>query len=799
MVIVEKSFPRGGEVQRVEKVADKYRFGAKTVKKAKKPQKKAAKTKKDSSDKPLVAKSAALITRKTVQDGMLIMGFVTKIEKTQLTISLPGKMRGIVKLTAISESFTKSIEKAMETGNTAGLPQLSDMFKLGQAVYAKVMGMPQDGGKFFDLSLLPKDLHSDFTHNNLNKGMILKGVVTSCEDHGAVIDVGIANTRCFLKRAPKAGGLEIGQSVSVRIDELTKTPTTANVNLSLVDEKTSKEVDLDMVEKLDYLLPTTQVQLTILNTLKNGLSGKILDGTFDAYINEHHLGKGKSLTDFEVGQDVLATVLYVMPLTKFVYLSLNTFIPEENRLPEGSVHEKVNIVTVNTGGVILKLNKNSVGLLSTSHMKKESSLADLQRKYGNQVDKVRIVSYEPMDALYICTDDPKMIKEKLFRLNDVQVGQEVVCKVTEPLKQQGLAVKIGMINGFVYTKHVCKSLLKAKAGSSIKGRIIFIDDDKRSVHLTTLKQFLKAKESELIIDREEIKKGSEYFGLITSVTPKLIFVEFFNRISGALKNVVTNAEFKQGAVVKVKVTKVSGDKIFLDTCNKNTKVHHNVGEMVLGTVKAVHDSGLELDTKLETGKKVTIWIEPQFVSEFPEFAEPLTTSYKKGEMVTVIVLDNNTYSIRDVAAFERYPLLKKSGLTTRKCIRSVVKKITSTGLSVFVPTDDGGVMSKIPYSSILMDDDVENKESLFSENQIVYAKVLDKTEAGRAHNFSCRLDQTFTGNGYGTINYLKDYFNEVDRIHKLMFESNDFKLKIGDQVEGEVTRIVKSGKEYEVI
>lgn len=395
MVIVEKSFPRGGTVQKPAAVAEKYRFGAKTVKvdKPKKPsKKKERKQRKADADKGLVAKSAVPITRKTIQQGMLIMGYIIKIEKTQLIISLPSKLQGAVQLTSISEAYTEALEKLLESGRTdSKVPQLEDLFTVGQSVCCKVMGFPEKT-RFFSLSINPKDVNSDLVHTHLNEGMVLTGAVSSWEDHGAVIDMGIANSRCFLTRSVKTGGLAVGQLVSCRIETLTKTASTANVMLKLATNETKREVDLDMIEQVDRLMPTTEVQLTILNnTMKGGISGKILDGQFEAFINEQHLGAGKKKNDYNIGQDVLATVLYVMPLTKFVYLTLNKFVPVEERLPEGSVHENVQVMAVHGNGVLVKLDKNSLGLLGVKGMKTgEKSMEDLQRKYGSVVKQVRV-------------------------------------------------------------------------------------------------------------------------------------------------------------------------------------------------------------------------------------------------------------------------------------------------------------------------------------------------------------------------------------------------------------------------
>lgn len=799
-------------------VAEKHRFGAKTLKSKTGQKNKCAKQKlkkkkrKSNADKGLVAKSAVPISRKTIQEGMLVMGYVTVIEKANIILSLPGKLQGSVKVTCISDAYTKSLEEFMDTeSDTAKVSHLEDLFTVGQSVYCKVIAFPAATSKYFDVSLNPKDTHSEFSHSNLNKGMLLTGAIASWEDHGAVVDLGIANTRCFLARSPKTAGLLVGQLVSCRIEELTKTASTANVKLSLVADDSEREVDLDMVEKLDYLVPTSQVQLTILNnTLKNGLSGKILDGQFEAFINEQHLGTGKSLRNFEVGQDVVATVLYVMPLTKFVYLTLNTFLSAKKRLPEGSLHNNVAVLGVHAAGVLLRLDKNSLGLISVRHLKAvksggETSLEDLQRKYENAVKQVRIINYDPMDGVYLCTDDAKLLTEKYFRLADLSVGQLVKCRVKEPLKTHGVLVKIGQLNGFIYKSHLCKTLAKSRVGATIKARVLYLDEAKQSVHLTTLKEFLRAEEQrDLLVDMKEVQVGADYLGTVTSVTPKLIFVEFFNKIIGTLQNVTSGlrplgakVSYTVGSVQRFNVSRVNGERLQLSAGKQ--KAVHAVGEFVEGKVRGAFDTGIELEVPSPKGNTISVWVDKDFTTEFPDLAAAMSVSYKRGESVSVVALNGSTYSVRDVWAFQRYPMVAKTTLRPGKSLRAVVVRVDANGLTVQVPLLDGAQMAKVPFEAALMNDQVKNKTALFTPNQVIYVKLTGPVnKETRNLPVSARLDMNFTGNGHATINYLKDYFTHLDRVQRPMFEANDFKWHIGGRVEGEVMKVLVVGREYEV-
>lgn len=788
-------------------VPDKYRFGAKIVK-SKKPnaaaKKKAEKKKKrGEKDKGLIAKSAVPITRKTVQEGMLLMGYVTKIEKTQLIVALPGKLKGTVQLTAIAECYTETLEKMLASGRTdSKVPQLEDLFTNGQSVCCKVLGFSTKT-HLLELSVNPKDTHSELSHTHLNEGMVLTGALVSWEDHGAVIDMGIANTRCFLTRSIKTAGLNIGQLVQCRIDTLTKTASTANVTLSMVTDSKGREVDLETIEQVDRLLPTTNVRLTVLNNhLRSGLSGKILDGQFEGFINEQHLGAGKKTSEFSVGQEVLATVLYVMPLTKFVYLTLNKFVAPEKRLEEGSVLENVPVMSVHANGVLVRLDKNSLGLISVRSMKtNEKSLDDLQRKYGSTVKQVRIISYDPMDGVYVCTDDAKLLAEKYLRLSDVVVGQTVRCKVREPMKSHGILVKVGQLNGFIYKTHVEKALVKSKEGAILKARVLHVDQEKNSIHLTTLKDFMKADlESDLLMDRRTLKVGQDFLGMVTNITPQLIFVEFFDKQVGTLKNEATGSSrghYRIGAVMRFTITRITSDRIILDQCKQ--KASHNVGETVKGTVLGMFDAGVELEVPGKKDKPTSVWVDKEFTTEFPELAPHMCLSYKKGEVASAVAVSNTSYSVRDVTAFQRYPMVDRTTLRPGMLLRAYVDRVEASGLYVQVPLLSGTEIAKIPFAAVLLNEGVEKKQALFAKHQLVYVKVsAPMSKSTKNIPLSARLDQTYSGNGYATVNYLKDYFTQLAKVQKPMFKSNKFEWTIGSYVDGVVLKVVKAGAEYEV-
>lgn len=795
-MVEENSFPRGGAVSKkvpslkVEKELD---FGVvskkRKVDKSGQKDKKSAKEKKFTDD-DFEANSAEQLNRKTLQEDMLVMGVVSRVDASAgLQVSLPGRLNGFVSITAISNAYNEVLERVAndEDGYFKTLPE---MFSTGDQIYCKVTKLSADE-RFIELSLNPVDLHSGMHFSRINEGMILTGAVVSFEDYGTVIDVGIPNTRCFLPEDKKSKiQLSIGQLVSCRVKKLLKGEgkvTLANLVLELVTEKT---VGIEEIVQLDNLFPTSKVTMTILNKLKNGLSGKVMDGFFTGYINEYHLGPGKNVESFEIGQDIEATVLYTMPLSKFVYLTLNQFVPECDRIRHGAIVQNPQTVAVRSGGVILKLGKTMKGLITYKKMKKSNQSkvdkTELAAHYqGNPISKARVLDYSVADDLYICTDDDQVVNEKFFTMDDLEVGKIVLCTV-ERKEKSGMMVKIGRINGFIYSQHLAHNLQNNKPGTKIKVRVIFKDYERRSAHLTTIPELIKADRTKIIKDLKTIEVGKSYFGLIRNIAKRLAFVDFFNKISGALKienpQVVIQQKITVGKVIEVFVSKVVDNKVFLElkTSLKMAKV--DIGTIRQGTAQSMQEKGIEV--KFANGE--TAMVPSAFVSEFTEIGSELMQSLPEEVGMKTICLDKNLFSLRDVEPFENYPMLSYKLLQSGFILRGYIKRVDNDGLLIQIPLKSGGRLVKILYPMVVMKPDAENVKSLFTLSQVVYVKVLNKNANENTITCSAKLDEVWKGNIYSSAIYLKTYFKELDVILNIIVREAKLTYKIGDSVEAKV-------------
>lgn len=381
------------------------------------------------------------------------MGCVTKIETTYLQVSLPGRLTGQVNVKNISKSYVNILNQMLnDMDNVDGYKSLDEMFNLGQIVCVRVMEVKQGGGFGISLSMNPADIQVDFHHKKIGKGMILSVAVEGIEDHGYVIETGVKNLRGFLPMANSTESLGVGQIVFCQVTEMKSANVASTAILSVVDSGSRKLKNVKE-PNLTYILPTMIVKFKIKKVLDDGLQGSLMNDTFTAYINEHQLGN--KTKKYKENEEVDARVLYIMPITKLVYLSLNlgdSIALCGDELKIGAVLDKAKVNRIGTGGLIMKLNDNAKGLVSLKSLRSgvQSNFDSdevMQKYHKNSYHRVRIISYDPMDSLYVCSVDEKIINEKFFSVEDVEVGDYVEARIIRQLKDDGFQIKVGNIRG----------------------------------------------------------------------------------------------------------------------------------------------------------------------------------------------------------------------------------------------------------------------------------------------------------------------------------------------------------------
>lgn len=419
----------------------------------------AQETKKLSTSKDIEVNSAELLSYQTLQEGMVVHGSVKSVNSVCVHVSLPGRITGKVIASNVSDSFNKMLSQFIQSSNLQNYKPLTQMFQIGQIVYAKVMEIKDNGvGKTeTNLSLKPRDVHTHMNHKKLRKGMIFNCAIEEVQDHGFIMESSIRNLRTFLpkdKVIRNSKDYSVGMLVTIKIEKLTQNNAASTAICREITSDNTKIKDLTDCN-LDYILPGVTVNFLVTAHLKDGLRGTIMNGEFAGYINEHHLSTPLTTVDsIKLNSTVNAKVLYIMPLTKLVYLTLNLDpIPVETDYHRGDIVEKAVVSHVGSGGIVFVLNGQHKGLLSMKSIKSNTGgnydIDVIMNKYTKKSKHtVRILEYDAIDSLYICTDDEKSVAEKYFAITDLNTNDFVNAKVVaRDEKASGYTVTIGKVRG----------------------------------------------------------------------------------------------------------------------------------------------------------------------------------------------------------------------------------------------------------------------------------------------------------------------------------------------------------------
>lgn len=136
----------------------------------------------------------------TICEGMVFLGRVSKATEYELIVSIPGGLIGRVQVTDLSESYMYLLQSLINSKNTQSseLKSLPDLYAPGDYVVCYVKSVNPDGKWLYTLSLEPQLINKNIDSSYLVKGMKIVCTIKSIEEHGYVIDTGIANVTAFI-------------------------------------------------------------------------------------------------------------------------------------------------------------------------------------------------------------------------------------------------------------------------------------------------------------------------------------------------------------------------------------------------------------------------------------------------------------------------------------------------------------------------------------------------------------------------------------------------------------------------
>ncbi|KAJ2944671.1 hypothetical protein O0L34_g4028 [Tuta absoluta] len=589
MADTEEYFPRGGKKPVVENFKQSSNFlgvPEKSEKKKRKPKKKSEDEDGYLSDEATKGleesyKNCAIgLTYKTAKPGVLILGRVRQIHDTKINIMLPSKMIGTVMACHISDAYNKLLE-AYVNDQTDHVRELSTMFRPGQYVAVKVLEADRD---HLMLSMMPKDVNGGKAVADLRGGCILQAAVASVEDHGYVMDIGIPNTRAFLAKKHSNPEIELDTGCLTWVS--VKSSDGSVIALSSHLDSLQKAV---LRTSGATLTPGTHVQFHVDTPLENGIEGHIFKDT-TAYVQRQHVDnvKGKKPA---LGQKVLARVLYVMPTRKTPFLTLRnifetTFpnLEEEQKFKEGDIIDDAQVLKITGRSIHFKLGKRSVGTMSLKRIQVDEDLTDeevVSKSYPvGSTHRVRILCYNLSDYIYSVSDQPNILNEKYFSLEQLNVG-EIVSATVQAVTDDSVTLTVGRMTGYVPHSHLSDAGIyinpkkastsklpkkKYKVGQLVKARVLSVNADKQSLILT-LKPSLLTPELEVLSGYQQPDIGKAYTGVIRHIRNEYVLVAFFNNVTAIVPrhyvtkdpDAVLTEAFHIGQIVNCTILKVDVD------------------------------------------------------------------------------------------------------------------------------------------------------------------------------------------------------------------------------------------------
>ena len=547
----------------------------------------------------------------------MVLGQVSQINRNDIAMALPNNLTGFVPLTSISDKFTEQIESLVAKDD--GSDDAQDIneidphsyFSMGQYLRAYVVSSVEDsaagvkGKRHIELSINPRLANSGLTKADILAGSMLQASVTSVEDHGLVMNLGLEDPaiRGFIPSKQIGKDITEARPGAVFLTLVTKQKSDSNIFNLCADPQVAGDVKkhnfLTDAPSVDAFLPGTTIEILVSEVTRSGVIGKamgLLDVTADL-IHSGAAASGKEITSrYTAGSKIKGRVICTFPtsekkkigislLDHIVTLRLKTAISKTEvdlqplkLLPLSKVVAEAKVVKVEPGlGLFLDVGvKGIYGFVHISKIadKKIDSLSETigMFKLGS-VHKARVIGYNAMDGLFIISMEEKVINQPFLRVEDVEIGQIVQGAIDKIIVGEkgvsGLLVKISEgISGLVPDTHFADIRLqnpekKFKEGMKVTARVLSTNVERRQIRLT-LKKALVNSELEIWKSYDDLIPGRQALGTIVNILSSGAVVQFYGSVKAFLpvsemsESYIDDPKqhFRNGQVVTVHVVSV---------------------------------------------------------------------------------------------------------------------------------------------------------------------------------------------------------------------------------------------------
>ncbi|XP_027316494.1 protein RRP5 homolog [Anas platyrhynchos] len=834
MASIEENFPRGG-IQK--KPTEKTGKAPKPTteqdnlfdvrheeqsQKRKRNQEDLGKRKKFKADRKAGAKDNTMniepLTIEHLCEGMLLLGCIKEVSDFELVISLPNGLTGFVPVTQISDAYSKMLSKQVAQGEVLeDLHSLLDMYSPGMLVRCIVTSVEKsaDGRRSIKLSINPKNVNRGLNASALTSGMLLSGFVSSAEDHGYLIDIGVNGTHAFLPRqkaqnyikAVKRGpDLKIGQNLNCVIEQVKNEGRIVRLSVDRSEVAASLATE-QQNWTLSNLLPGLVVKAKVQKVDPLGISLTFLS-SFTGIVDFMHVDPDKSI-NYSPNQVVKACILSVHPTSKVVRLTLRQSFLNPGGSPNQLSNDRIGAVVEESTvkafykqfGAIFELDDGTHAFARLKHLSKNrKSFKPAAFKAGCK-HKCRIIDYSLMDEMCILSLKYQVIGARFLQYQDIHTGDVVQGRVLA-LKPIGMQVKVtDGIKGLVPSLHLADVILKQpekkyNVGDEVKCRVLECNPAEKKLFLTLKKTLIQSK-LPILSKYEDAEPGLITHGFVVCAREFGCIVKFYNDVKGLVPKNELSAEpiscpdkvFQEGQVVKVMVLKCEPEQERLllsfklsstsapegkseHTPKKKQEVKYQIGEMVDVKVLKKKENGLEVSI-LEDEGNVIASLPTVYLSDFVANCKLLWHCLQEGDVLPrVMCLSDKGDRIilcrksAVISAVQEEQVVRNfSEIQPGMLLTGYVRNVMHFGVFVEFPFGVTGLAPKVSMSDKFVTDTKDH----FVVGQTVIAKVMSTDEEKQRVLLNLKVSECSSGNPAAeSFSLLNQYFKEVKEIRNLL-------------------------------
>lgn len=518
----------------------------------------------------------------------MVLGKISQINRYDIALAMPNNLTGYVPLTSISDKVTEIVEalaandQMSDNEEDSEILDLKSFFTVGQYLRAYVTSTHDEsasGGKgrrHIELSIHPYQTNKGLSKANIVANCMVQASVSSVEDHGLIMNVGLEDTsvRGFMSLKEVEINTVLSKVKRGSVYLCLVTGLSSNGNVIKLSSDTHKAGDIKKkcfladAPNINSFLPGVAVEFLVSNITSSGIAGKVmglLDVTADLIHSGAALG-GKDLEKkYKIGSKAKGRVICTFPTVEEGKLGLSLlehiiFLKSASPkstfketapttvLPISTILEEAQVVKVEPD-VGLFLDIGIKGMRGFVHISKvaDGKVESLSESIGQykvgSLHKARIIGYNSVDGLFIVSLEPKVINQKYLRLEDVKAGDVAKGTIEKIMVNEsgvnGILVNIGEgITGLVPEIHFADIRLeyperKFKEGSLVKARILSTNPDKRQLRLT-LKKSLVNSDAKIWDSYESLQPGLQAPGTLVNVSNSGAVVQFFGSVRGFL-------------------------------------------------------------------------------------------------------------------------------------------------------------------------------------------------------------------------------------------------------------------------